>query len=323
MISVAMCTYNGEKYIQEQLESIINQSMPPDEIVICDDCSKDTTLKIVKDTLKSYDGIVQLVSNKHNLGYRKNFEKAISLCHGDIIFLSDQDDVWNRDKIEIIKTEIEKDKNILLTFHDVEIVDENLYLISNSFWDVLHFDYMRFLENDFRRLMESNVIQGSSCAFRRELFTYAIPFPECAVHDEWLGLIAHLKGKVKPVNLILAKYRQSGNNAIGAGKISLREKINKWLLNINKSTDFYVRELKRRRLILSYLIDIYKESNNIYTIKQYYAFLNKRINYVNNKKIYKIIIDVDYFNMIGKNVRAIKIIMKDIFSALIYKKYIN
>lgn len=133
MISVAMCTYNGEKYIREQLESIINQSMLPDEIVICDDCSKDTTLEILKDTLNSYNGIVQLVSNKHNLGYRKNFEKAISLCHGDIIFLSDQDDVWNKDKIEIIKTEIEKDKNILLAFHDVEIVDENLCLINKSF----------------------------------------------------------------------------------------------------------------------------------------------------------------------------------------------
>ena len=104
MISVAMCTYNGEKYIQEQLESIIYQSVPPDEIVICDDCSNDATLEIVKDILNSYDGIVQLVSNKHNLGYRKNFEKAISLCHGDIIFLSDQDDVWSSNKIEIIKS---------------------------------------------------------------------------------------------------------------------------------------------------------------------------------------------------------------------------
>ena len=316
MISVAMCTYNVEKYIQEQLESIIYQSVPPDEIVICDDCSNDATLEIVKDILNSYDGIVQLVSNKHNLGYRKNFEKAISLCHGDIIFLSDQDDVWSSNKIEIIKTEIEKDKNILLAFHDVEIVDENLCLINKSFWNVLHFDYMQFLENDFRRLMESNVIQGSACAFKKNLFYFAEPFPEAAIHDEWLGLIALLKGKVKPVNLILAKYRQSGNNAIGAGKISLREKINKWLLNLNKSTDFHVRELKRRRLILSYLIDIYEKSDNIYIIKQYYTFLNKRINYINNKKI----INVDYFNMIGKNVRAIKIIMKDIFSALIYKK---
>lgn len=167
MISVAMCTFNGEKYIKEQIESIINQSLVPDEIIICDDCSKDNTVNIIKETLDNWSGKVYLVVNEKNLGYRKNFEKAISLCHGDIIFLSDQDDVWNKDKIEIIKTEIEKDKNILLAFHDVEIVDENLCLINKSFWNVLHFDYMQFLENDFRRLMESNVIQGSACAFKK------------------------------------------------------------------------------------------------------------------------------------------------------------
>lgn len=102
MISVAMCTFNGEKYIKEQIESIINQSLVPDEIVICDDCSKDNTLNIIKETLDNWPGKVQLVVNEKNLGYRKNFEKSISLCNGDIIFLSDQDDVWNRNKIEIM-----------------------------------------------------------------------------------------------------------------------------------------------------------------------------------------------------------------------------
>lgn len=100
MISVAMCTFNGEKYIKEQIESIINQSLVPDEIVICDDCSKDNTINIIKETLANWSGKANLIINEDNLGYRKNFEKAISLCNGDIIFLSDQDDVWDNCKLK-------------------------------------------------------------------------------------------------------------------------------------------------------------------------------------------------------------------------------
>lgn len=317
MISVAMCTYNGEKYIQEQLESIINQSMPPDEIVICDDCSKDNTLEILKDTLNSYDGIVQLVSNKHNLGYRKNFEKAISLCHGDIIFLSDQDDVWNKDKIEIIKTEIEKDKNILLAFHDVEIVDENLCLINKSFWNVLHFDYMKFIENDFRRLMESNVIQGSACAFRKELFTYAVPFPECAVHDEWLGLIAYAKGAILPVNLKLAKYRQTNNNAIGAGNITFIKKIKRYLNNSKAEYNPYIKAIeKRQEIIQVYYNYIIKENELKKFNKITFEFYNKRIDWLRNRSILNIITSMDYFKFFCTKKHALRCMLRDMLACI-------
>lgn len=163
MISVAMCTFNGEKYIKEQIESIINQSLIPDEIVICDDCSKDNTVNIIKETLDNWSGKVHLVVNEKNLGYRKNFEKAISLCNGDIIFLSDQDDVWNRNKIEIMVNAL-NNSDAILAFHDVEVVDENLKLITGSFWKLLKFNYQKFLHDDFRRIFASNVVQGSACA---------------------------------------------------------------------------------------------------------------------------------------------------------------
>lgn len=317
MISVAMCTYNGEKYIQEQLESIIYQSVPPDEIVICDDCSNDATLEIVKDILNSYDGIVQLVSNKHNLGYRKNFEKAISLCHGDIIFLSDQDDVWSSNKIEIIKTEIEKDQNILLAFHDVEIVDENLCLTNKSFWNVLHFDYMQFLENDFRRLMESNVIQGSACAFRRELFTYAVPFPECAVHDEWLGLIAFAKGKILPINLKLAKYRQSHNNAIGAGNITFIKKIKRYLNNSKADYNPYIQVLeKRHKTIQAYYEYLTKEKELQKVNALTFEFYNKRINWLRNRCILNIVTSLDYFKFFCTRKLALKCMLRDMIACI-------
>ena len=101
MISVAMATFNGEPYIQEQLDSIYNQTRKVDEIIIVDDCSTDSTVRVIEQYILSHKDIdIKLYKNEENLGYKKNFKKAISLCHGDYVFLSDQDDIWMTDKIE-------------------------------------------------------------------------------------------------------------------------------------------------------------------------------------------------------------------------------
>lgn len=319
MISVAMCTFNGEKYIKEQIESIINQSLVPDEIVICDDCSKDNTINIIKETLANWSGKANLIINEDNLGYRKNFEKAISLCNGDIIFLSDQDDVWDNCKVEILLKTFEKDKNIILAFHDVEVVDESLKVLSKSFWKILNFDYLTFEENNYKRLMESNVIQGSACAFKKELFNYAYPFPKTAVHDEWIGLVAILNGKVLPVKKRLAKYRQSENNVIGATEISFIEKIKKWVINVYKTANDYKAEIKRRYLLFKILkIKFPRKFNyNIHEINEYHIFLEERNTFINNKKYFKILLNLDYIKICGKNIYTLKIMLKDFITAFI------
>lgn len=316
MISVAMCTYNGEKYIREQLESIINQSMLPDEIVICDDCSKDNTVNIIKETLDNWSGKVHLVVNDKNLGYRKNFKKAISLCNGDIIFLSDQDDVWNRNKIEIMVNAL-NNSDAILAFHDVEIVDENLNLIKKSFWKLLKFDYQKFLQSDFRRVFEGNVVQGSACVFRKELFNCARPFPEAAVHDEWLGLVALTKGKIIPVNKPLAKYRQSGNNAIGAGSVSLLEKITRLIMNLHAQNIKLINELIRRQKVL---ICFHKrfESENIIICREYEKYLDfyiLRFNYIQNKKILNLIY-LNYFKIYDTRIYALRRMLRDIIACI-------
>lgn len=317
MISIAMCTFNGEKYIKEQIESIINQSLIPDEIVICDDCSKDNTVNIIKETLDNWSGKVHLVVNEKNLGYRKNFEKAISLCNGDIIFLSDQDDVWNRNKIEIMFNALNNSSDAILAFHDVEIVDENLNLIKKSFWKLLKFDYQKFLQSDFRRVFEGNVVQGSACVFRKELFNCARPFPEAAVHDEWLGLVALTKGKIIPVNKPLAKYRQSGNNAVGAGSVSLLEKITKLITNLHAQNIKLINELIRRQKVL---ICFYKrfESENIIICREYEKYLDfytLRFNYIQNKKILNLIY-LNYFKIYDTRIYALRRMLRDIIASI-------
>ena len=111
-ISVALCTYNGETFIDQQINSILNQTLKVDEIVVCDDISKDNTIKIIQEYSLKFPDIFKIYINESNIGSVKNFEKAISLCTGEIIFLSDQDDVWELNKVFIFKDYFENNQHI-------------------------------------------------------------------------------------------------------------------------------------------------------------------------------------------------------------------
>jgi len=133
MISVAMATYNGEQYLQEQLESLSNQTQLPDELIVCDDGSSDDTLKILKDFVKKAPFSVVVIENDHNLGVIRNFEKAIINCTGDIILFSDQDDVWFENKISAVFHVFETmGDDVQIMINDAVVVDHNLHLITES-----------------------------------------------------------------------------------------------------------------------------------------------------------------------------------------------
>ena len=114
-----MCTYNGAGFLQQQLDSLVNQTRKPDEIIICDDCSKDQSVAIAQYFAKQHPDItIRVVQNPQNLGYVKNFEKAISLCTQDIIFLCDQDDLWQPEKIENMVAVFDAEPAVGLVLHD-------------------------------------------------------------------------------------------------------------------------------------------------------------------------------------------------------------
>ena len=123
MISVALCTYNGEQYIREQLESILTQTVKVDEIVVCDDGSTDNTLQIIEELAGNTDTAIHIYRNETNLGPAKNFQKAINLCSGDIIFLSDQDDVWMPEKAATITNYFRQNPQISVVFTDGNLTD--------------------------------------------------------------------------------------------------------------------------------------------------------------------------------------------------------
>lgn len=225
-VSVALCTYNGERYIKQQLESISAQSRHPDEVIICDDGSTDRTLEIADEYARNAAFVVTVVRNERRLGSTKNFEKAISLCASDIIVLSDQDDVWRQDKIE--KLTLALSEGASAVFSNAEVVDEKLNPLGYSLWQKVRFTQRT--RRKFRRgkvletLVGRNVVTGATMAFRRDVIDACTPIPESWVHDGWIALCAAAAGKkIAFVDEPLIKYRQHANNQIGARKLRLSE----------------------------------------------------------------------------------------------------
>ena len=215
-ISVAMCTYNGAEFLPEQLDSIGAQTRPPDEIVICDDASTDETVAVIK----QFAGAVH--TNEKNLGSIKNFEKAIKLCTGDIIVLSDQDDVWREDKLEVIGAAFERNRATGLVFSDAEIVDENLNPTGRRMWEEVGFDaHKRKLVAHGRALdvlITGWTVTGATMAFRSAYKNLVLPIPRDIqmIHDGWIALTVASVAGVVMIDEPLIKYRQHDRQQIGA-----------------------------------------------------------------------------------------------------------
>ena len=222
MISVAMCTYNGADFLSDQLESIVAESRPPDEIVVCDDGSTDDTRALLKQFAATSPVPVSLHFNEKNLGSVKNFEKAISLCSGDIIALSDQDDIWRADKLRLIEDAFSKAPKTGLVFSDAEIVDEKLKSLDRKMWDEIGFDeHKRKLVRSGRALevlITGWTVTGATMAFRSEFVKLSLPIPDgvAMIHDGWIALTVAAVADVVMIEEPLIKYRQHGRQQIGA-----------------------------------------------------------------------------------------------------------
>lgn len=204
-ISVAMAVYNGEQYVKEQLDSILSQLDGEDEVCISVDPSTDDSYRMLVKMSEEEPRIK--VGMGLGKGVKKNFEQAIKMCTGDIIFLSDQDDVWKDDKV-IRVLECFGDENALLVLHDATVMNENFTrTIMESF-----FAYRECKPGILNNIMK-NSYMGCAMAFRKELVPFILPIPEgVPMHDQWIGLVAEKKGKVVFLPKQLIKYRRHGNN---------------------------------------------------------------------------------------------------------------
>lgn len=210
-ISVCMAAYNGEIYIQEQIESILKQLKVDDELIISDDGSSDKTSIIVNEI---NDPRIKFIINDGEKGYTKNFENALKRSSGDIIFLSDQDDVWVDNKVEVMLKHLE-DSDMVVS--NAKIVDSQLKVIDDS-----HFRLYDVKKEFWNNFLKTRYI-GACMAFKRNVLEKALPFPKhqkyCA-HDYWLTIVSEALYKVSLEEVPLLLYRRHGNNASSGGEIS-------------------------------------------------------------------------------------------------------
>jgi len=228
-ISIALCTYNGAKYLPAQLASLVQQSQLPFELVVCDDGSTDATLQILMDFATSSPFPVHLFFNETNHGSTKNFEKAIGLCTGEIIATCDQDDVWLPMKLERMAKVLASEPDVGLAFSDAILVDDELRDSGNSLWNCYHFppglQAKQTPSLNPNLLLRFNVVTGACMAFRRELVPKFMPIPKEWIHDAWIAFIASVFSQVKLIPEPLILYRRHQAQQVGASPLTLFRQI--------------------------------------------------------------------------------------------------
>lgn len=246
-----MCTFNGAHYLRQQLDSFAEQARLPDELVVCDDSSSDETRAILESFKGEAPFPVRFFFNEANIGSMQNFEQAVEKCSGDIIALSDQDDVWKPEKLARIEAAFLKDPNVGLVFSDAVLNDENLAPTRWKLWD------MTFRRHDRKRfaagkalevLLEYNVVTGAAMAFRSRFLPVILPFPALTdfIHDGWISLVIATRAQLHFVDEPLLLYRQHSNQQLGAG-------LSKWEMTIKNRHSAYV---ENRKLALQRLEEI-------------------------------------------------------------------
>lgn len=220
-VDILLATYNGEKYIKEQVESILNQTYENIQIIISDDCSTDKTRQVLKEYENNEK--IKIFYQEKNLGYVKNFEFLLKQVESNLYMLSDQDDVWKKEKVEKSVEKIENEK-LDLVFGDLEVVDENLNTLYKSYNRYMHLIHkIKKYQKDYRLQYLYNCMTGCTIISRKNWIDKVLPFPtnsKYMIHDYWLGLVIALNGKVGYIEEPYILYRQHGKNQVGSKKAS-------------------------------------------------------------------------------------------------------
>ena len=238
LVSIVVATYNGERFLQEQLDSIVNQTYPNLEIVIVDDASKDGTVAILDQYAASFVNI-RVYKAEQNQGFIKNFQKGMLLCQGDYIALSDQDDIWLPEKISKLM-DVRGDHALI--YCNSELIDAEgkrlgikLTDLKNllSFWTPLNY-------------VVGNTASGHAMVVKKDVIMQSMPLPLMVTHDYWIGFISTFSSPLRFVDEVLVLYRQHDGNVVGvnsgSAKATKKKKVTKEERN----------ELVRQRMKLMY-----------------------------------------------------------------------
>ncbi|MGN6495683.1 MAG: glycosyltransferase family 2 protein [Agriterribacter sp.] len=257
LVSIVLATYNGEKFLKEQLDSLISQTYPALEIIVVDDCSTDNTISIVR-SFQQINTHIKLYENEKVLGPAKNFEKGIRLSTGEYIALCDQDDVWMPAKIEK-KMAIISDCD--LAYCDSEFIDEQGNRMGGKLSDIKNLRSY----SDCLAFSIGNSVSGHACVFSRRLLERILPLPVEIIHDWWIAFNAAQYKEVRYINEVLVHYRQHSQNYIGAIDVKNRKKKkelkrsrdNKIRFRMNAFLDHCVADNQEEREVFQGLVETY------------------------------------------------------------------
>jgi len=230
-VSVAMCTYNGERFVRAQLESILTQSYPVAEVIIGDDGSSDRTVAIIRDIVAAgaAQDTVRIAFTDRVGGVVPNFERTLRACTGSLVALSDQDDVWHPDRILRAVGRFDERPSLDLLASDATIIDGDGESIGATLWGHLYVsadELGRIADGrGFEALIRRNVVTGATTMLRRELLEAALPLPDSWIHDEWLAILAAARGGFDVIPDQLIDYRVHGGNQIGVAEPTLRRRL--------------------------------------------------------------------------------------------------
>ena len=286
-IAIVLATYNGEKYIKAQIDSLLAQTFQDWHLIIRDDGSNDSTVEIIRDYIARHSNKITYIEyDRMNLGTSMNFSKLVEHAQSDYIMFCDQDDVWLPRKIELTylkMSELEKEygRGLPLLVHgDLIVTNEDLTVISNSFWNYRKLDPKK--GKTLNSALVYNVVTGCTMMINNAMRDLALPIPkEANMYDWWLALVATVFGRIDYITEPTILYRQHGRNVIGASKWDLNERLIKAAMYseaqefrdnlavlITKTSDFF--RLKKFKNSLSM-----SQNQALYFLERYYDKLNE------------------------------------------------
>jgi len=235
-----MATYNGERFIHEQLASIVGQLSDDDEMIVVDDASSDRTLAIVE---SFRDPRIRIVKQERNSGVIKTFNRALETASGDIVFLADQDDIWRADKVAKVKDKFLASPELSLVLSDSFVIDADGNVTAES-----RFTKTKFHPGAVRNFVRNQYL-GCAMAFRRSLLGYCLPFPaDIPMHDMWIGIVNQLVGKTGYIDEPLIFYRRHETNTSPSQHAPLAQMV-RWRWALGKHLAWFLARamiLKRR-----------------------------------------------------------------------------
>lgn len=293
LISIALCTYNGERFLWEQLESLASQTRLPNELVIVDDGSTDGTLALIEKFAQTAPFKVRVSVNETTLGVTKNFEKALTQCEGDFLFLCDQDDIWEAEKITRMISFLEQNPSVHVVFSDAWLVDDKAVSLQQRLWEAVRL-YPSQLEqwqkgNSIGLMLVGNRVAGCTMALRKSFLKKILPFPTDIpefLHDTWIAFVASIIGQIQFISTPLVKYRQHAAQQVGTRPknltaLTLRQRLNR--PHEEKLAPFQkqYRELNKLYRHLERVIP--KDNKNLKIVAEKIHFLSMRASLPNNR----------------------------------------